>query len=32
MSDKLVIIDMQNDFHPSDTVVQKIVEKIEKYK
>ena len=32
MSDRLVIIDMQNDFHPSDTVVQKIVEKIEKYK
>ena len=32
MSDKLVIIDMQNDFHPSDAVVQKIVEKIEKYK
>lgn len=32
MSDKLVIIDMQNDFHPSDEVIKRVVEKIEKYK
>lgn len=32
MSDKLVIIDMQNDFHPSDKVIKRVVEKIEKYK
>lgn len=32
MPDKLVIIDMQNDFHPSDTVIKRVVEKIEKYK
>lgn len=32
MSDKLVIIDMQNDFHPSDAVIKRVVEKIEKYK
>ncbi len=32
MSDKLVIIDMQNDFHPSDEVTKRVVEKIEKYK
>lgn len=32
MSDKLVIIDMQNDFYPSDAVIKRVVEKIEKYK
>ena len=32
MSDKLVIVDMQNDFHPSDEVIKRVVEKIEKYK
>lgn len=32
MSDKLVIIDMQSDFHPSDAVIKRVVEKIEKYK
>ena len=32
MSDKLVIVDMQNDFHPSGEVIKRVVEKIEKYK
>lgn len=32
MSDKLIIIDMQNDFHPSSEVIKRVVEKIEKYK
>ena len=30
--DKLVVIDMQNDFRPNDTVLRNVLSKIEKYK
>lgn len=32
MYDKLIVIDMQNDFSPSEQVIRKVVDKIEKYK
>lgn len=32
MGDKLIVIDMQNDFSPSESVIKRVVEKIERYK